>query len=157
MISIVFERIWSKSPCEKTSRVTLEPAALISMYLRHEGWGVGTVVLWRNFSIPQLLQLEKNLPLSTALTTRWLNFSYTHFTLRSVETYPYFWTSGINLDFAVPKFPAPQNQGTLPAKIKLLIIWVEIIFCQQQKKTTPNKCIRPDFQFKLFIVQSYSR
>ena len=56
-----------------------------------------SVVLWRNFSYPNSSNWKKNLPPSTALTTCWLNFFYTHFTLRSVEKYPYFWTSGINL------------------------------------------------------------
>ena len=100
------------------------------------------MVLWGNFSYP------------TALTTRWLNLFYTLFTLRSMKNYPYFWTSGINL---VSQSSQLYKIRVLPAKIKLLIIWVEIIFCQQQKKTTPNNLILPDFLFKLFIVQSYSR
>ena len=75
----------------------------------------------RKFFIPQLWQLEqKILPPSTALTTRWLEFFYTHFTLRSVETYPYFWISGINL---VSQSSQLYKIRVLPAKIKLLIIW----------------------------------
>ena len=52
-----------------------------------------------------------------------------------METYPYFWTTGINL---VKQGSQLYKIRELPAKIKLLIIWVEIVFCQQQKKTTPN-------------------
>lgn len=96
-----------------------------------------------------LVPATDNLPPSTALTTRWLNFFYTHFTLRSVETYPYFWTSGINL---VSQSSQLYKIRELPAKIKLLIIWVEIVFCQQQKKTTLYNWLWPDFVFKLFIV-----
>ena len=115
---------------------------------------LSSVVLWENFSYPNSNNWKKKLPTSTALTTRWLKFFYTYFTLRSVKNYPFFWTSGINL---VSQSSQLFKIRVLPAKIKLLIIWVGIIFCQQQNITTPNNLILSDFLYKLFIVQSYSR
>ena len=132
-------------------------------------WRLKPVVLWGNFSYPTSTIGKKFYPdfthhavpshwkpstFHTALTTRLLNFFYTPFTLWSVETYPDIWINGINL---VSKSSQLYKIRELPAKIKLLIIWVEIVFCQQQKKTTPNNWLWPDFLFKLFIVQSYSR
>ena len=38
----------------------------------------------------------------------------------------------------------------LLAIITLSIIWVEIVFCQQQKKTAPSVWLWPDFLYELF-------
>ena len=80
---------------------------------------------------------------------RHVDFFYTHFTLRYVETYPYFWTSDINL---VSQSSLLYKIRVLAAKMKLLIIREEIVFCQQQKKTYPNNWIWPDFKLIIYLV-----
>ena len=81
------------------------------------------VVLWGNFSYPN------------SSNKRNIQFYPFHFFDHVSTEWPYFWTTGINL---VPQSSQLYKIRELPAKIKISIIWVEIVFCQQQKKTTPN-------------------
>ena len=83
------------------------------------------VMLWGNFSYPNSNNWKKNLPPFPALTTCWLIFFYTPFTLWSVETYIYIWTSGI---YFVSQSSQLYKIRELPSKIKLSILWVEIVF-----------------------------
>ena len=112
------------------------------------------VMLWGNLSYPNSNNWKKNSKLFPCFDHMLTYFSYTPFILWSVETYIYIWTSGI---YFVSQSSQLYKIRELPSKIKLSILWVEIFFYQQQKKRTPNICPWPDFPFKLFIVQSYSR